>query len=146
MVELNAMEGDYQLNPFNFEHFNLKSLSIFIDGRQIPIEGYQLNFDRHQYIDAYQEFLENTVKFGVNKNNGISRTRWANGNTIFALDLTDELDAIGQHLNVIKQGSLRIDVRFHGNLQKNINILVYGETMHMMEIDNNRTIALDYKV
>jgi hypothetical protein len=148
MVELAAMEGDVSKNPFNFEHFNMKSFALYVDGVQMPTEGYQFNFvaKKNNYLPAYQDFLECTGKWGSNKDNGITRKMWAEGCTLLAFDLTPDMIAASNAYPVIRQGALHIDIKFTAGLPANINLIVYGENNHLMEIDNNRMIALDYKI
>ena len=43
MVESQAYNGALDKNPFNFQHFYLKELSVSIDGEQIPYQPF--NFD-----------------------------------------------------------------------------------------------------
>jgi hypothetical protein len=47
-VDSEAVAGSYKLNPFNFEHFNLNQIYLFVDN--IPVSGnvMKLNFDGSQ--------------------------------------------------------------------------------------------------
>ncbi len=148
MLSLKAMEGDGSENPFNFKHFDVKSFGLYVDGVLLPTEGYTFSYNKNkpQYLAAYQDFLECTGKWGTNKDNGITREMWLNGCTLFAFDLTPDMIASSSVYPILRQSSVRIDIKFSAGLKENINILVYGENNHLMEIDNNRGVALDYKI
>ena len=52
-VDNDAFNGRFSKNPFNFKHFNLTQLRVYLDGQQhslIPIEP---NFNTNNYITAY---------------------------------------------------------------------------------------------
>jgi hypothetical protein len=149
MVELDAMDGVITKNPFNFQHFQMKSFALYVDGVQLPTEGYQFNFStdgKLSYLAAYQDFLECTGKWNNNKDNGIDRLMWYRGCTLLAFDLTPDMIAASNAYPLLRQGSLRLDIKFSQALATNVNIIIYGENNHLMEIDNNRMIALDYKI
>src|SRR6266851_1799017 len=146
LVDAKAMSGDFTLNPFNFQHFNLNFMALYIDGVMIPSRPYQPDFANNQYLQCYQDFLEGCNKWGNDKSNGINRSAYGKGNTLFILDLTPDLSAASGHFNLLKQGSMRLELRFNVALAQNVNVIIYGESENLIQIDSNRAISLDYNV
>lgn len=62
-----------------------------------------------------------------------------------AFDLTPDLSAnTVSHWNLIRHGSLRVEVRFDAALTETINGLIYGEFDNVIEIDKDRNVIVDY--
>jgi len=75
----------------------------------------------------------------------INRNSYRKGYTLFAFDLTPDLSAHSSgHWNLIKSGSLRIEVRFSEALTHVVNCLVYAEYDNIIEIDSSRQVIMDY--
>ncbi|CAC5370495.1 unnamed protein product [Mytilus coruscus] len=65
LTSTNAVNGDYQLNPWNFQHFDLQQITLYCDG--VPVDGIplklQFNEDRGATnVAAYVKMFENCGK------------------------------------------------------------------------------------
>lgn len=144
-VSNKAFNGDKTLNPFNFQHFSINYLSLYIDGHQIPGKPLQPNFDAGNYIECYQTLFSGTGIHFQNEGLGISQNMYPNGYCLFAFDLTADLSAsCFTHWNLVKHGSVRIEVRFAKALASTINCVVYAEYDNVIEIDSARQIITDF--
>ena len=57
-VDNDAFNGNYEKNPFNFKHYNLTQLKVYLDGQQQNhIKPLEPNFAEHQYIGAYMSLF-----------------------------------------------------------------------------------------
>ena len=141
-----AFNGDRALNPFNFEHFNINFLCLYVDGVQVPSKPLQPNFRGDQlYIDAYHTLFSGTGVHFLNQGNQISRESYPNGYCLFAFDLTPDLSANEcTHWNLVKHGSVRLDVRFSEALANTVNCIVYAEYDNILEIDASRQAIIDF--
>lgn len=140
-----AFNGDYTLNPFNFSSFNISYISIFIDGDHLTTRSIQSHFSRDLYVNAFHTLFTGTGIHYLNEGNSINRTQYPNGYCLLAFDLTPDLSANqSAHWNLIKQGSLRLDVRFDQALTESINCVVYAEFDNIFEIDKNRNVIADF--
>ena len=93
-VNNKAFNGDRALNPFNFEHFNINFLCLYVDGVQVPSKPLQPDFGASNlYIDAYHTLFSGTGVHFLNEGNEISRESYPNGYCLFAFDLTHDLSA-----------------------------------------------------
>jgi hypothetical protein len=139
LVDAAAFNGDYTKNPYNFQHFNTSFLSVSIDGDQIPYKPFEPNFKTGQYIDSYLTLFSCMDKGG----NSITREAYPKGFTLFVFDFTPDLGCV-DHLNLIRQGNLRIELRFREALTTSVNCVVLAEFDNILEIDNDRNVIYDY--
>lgn len=144
-VENKAFNGDRKLNPFNFQHFDLNYLSLHVDGVQVPSKPLQPNFDDSNYIDSYLTLFSGSGIYYLNEGNNIGRGIYPLGFMLHAFDLTPDLSAnSSSHWNLIKNGTVRLEVRFKKALTKTVNCLIYAEYDSVIEIDANRQVSIDY--
>ncbi|XP_025159939.1 uncharacterized protein F54H12.2-like [Harpegnathos saltator] len=146
-VDNKAFNGARHLNPFNFQHYGINCFSLYVDGTQIPSRPLQLKFSGNEilYAEAYHTLFSGTGIHFLNETNSISRKDYSAGYTLFAFDLTPDLPAnyAGQR-NLVKYGSLRMEVRFERALTTTVNCLVYAEFESVLEIDSSRQVIVDY--
>lgn len=145
-VDNKAFNGDRKLNPFNFQNYKINYLSLYADGVQIPSKPLQPDFGaRKQYVDAYHTIFSGTGIHFLNQGNCISRTAYPKGYCLFAFDLTPDLSANSNtHWNLVKHGSVRIEVRFEEPLNATVNCIVYAEYDNVLEIDSSRQVIVDF--
>lgn len=145
-VSNKAFNGDRQRNPFNFQHFLLNYLSLYVDGVQVPSKPLQTNFGRDNlYVDAYHTLFSGTGLHFLNEGNGINRSQYKNGNCLLAFDLTPDLSAnCPSHWSLVKHGTLRIEMRFDEALKETINCIVYAEFDNLIEVDAARQVITDF--
>ncbi|XP_071489536.1 uncharacterized protein F54H12.2-like [Diadema antillarum] len=79
-----------------------------------------------------------------NKGININREEYCEGYTLFAFDLTSDLSD-GCHLNLIKQGNLRLELQFDVAIPNTVNCIVYSEGQGLIQIDKSRNIIYDYQ-
>lgn len=141
-----AFNGDRSLNPFNFEHFDINFLCLYVDGVQVPSRALKPDFTKTKmYVDAYHTLFTGTGVHFLNEGNKISRASYPDGYCLFAFDLTPDLSAnASTHWNLIKHGSVRLEVRFAEPLAHTVNCVIYSEYYNLMEIDAARQIITDY--
>lgn len=140
-----AFNGNLTKNPFNFENYDINTFCLYIDGNQIPSKALQPSFESNIYTSVYHTLFSGTGIHFLNEGNGISREQYAKGYCMLAFDLTPDLSAnSSNHWNLIKHGSVRLEVRFETALIQTINCIVYAEFDNVIEIDKNRNISVDY--
>jgi len=143
-VDNDAFNGRYSKNPFNFKHFNLTQLRVYLDGQQhslIPIEP---NFNTNNYITAYSSLFAGTGKLMKDEGTDIKREDFSGGYALYVFDLTADLAEEG-HFNLMKHGNVRLDLKFGAALPNTINVIAYAEFESVLEIDKSRNIIIDYK-
>jgi len=143
-VDNDAFNGVHDKNPFNFKHYDLRQLKLYIDGQQQHhIKPLELNFERNRFIAGYMSLFSGTGKLYKDEGLDIQRTEYGQGYTLYAFDLTPD-QADGDHFQLIKEGSLRIDMSFGGGLPNTVNVIAYAEFENILEIDRSRNVVMDY--
>ena len=144
-VDNSAYNGDYGQNPFNFKHNNLNFLALHIDGEQLPWKPLKPKFSGtdSSYMIAYQTLFSGTNNLFKDKGNDISRSDYADGYTLFAFDLSPDLSC-GDHLNLIHNGNVRLEIQFAQPLDKTINVILFAEHESLLEVDKSRNIIADF--
>lgn len=80
-----------------------------------------------------------------NQDCGLSYRDFKGGNTLFVFNLNSELTD-GEHIERVKRGSVRIEVRFAQPLPHPITSIVFSEFDSLILIDKDRNPELDYLV
>ena len=98
MVTNKAFVGDNRENPFNFQHFNIKTVHLKCNGGLSPYkEPIKINISNNEYISGFK-----TLQEGIDKSelgNNISRFDYTNGYTLFAFDFTPD-SCSSEHFNI----------------------------------------------
>ena len=143
-VDNDAFNGSYTKNPFNFKHMQLSQLKVYLDGQQQSVKPLELNFANNQFINAYASLFMGTGKWMRDEGNQITREDFPGGYALYAFDLTADL-AEGGHFNLLKQGNIRLDLKFAQALASTINVIAFAEFENILEIDRSRNVLFDYK-
>ena len=143
-VSNKAFNGDKKENPFNFQHFDLTYLALTVDGIQVPSKPIPPEYPT-TYSDAFQTLFSGTGIHFANEGNNISRESYPHGYCLYAFDLTPDLSANSNaHWNLVKTGSVRLELRFGKVLSHSVNCVVYTEYDNVLEIDSSRQIIMDF--
>ena len=146
-VRTDAFHGVYPLNPFNFQHFNLNFLALYINGKQIPSRALQPEFDglNCDYTRSYMQMSSSLGQAFTNQDCGLSYKDFKGGSTLFVFNLNAELTD-GDHVETTKRGAVRIECRFANALNDPISCLVLSEYDNLILVDKERNVCLDYLV
>lgn len=147
IVSNKAFSGDLKTNPFNFHHYNANFFSLYVDGMQIPSKPLQPSYaeTNETSVMAYHSLFTGTGIHFMNMGTDISRSEYAEGYCLMAFDLTPDLSAnIATHWNLIRHGSLRVELGFAQAPTETVNCIVYAEFDNVIEIDKNRNVTVDY--
>ena len=143
LVENTAFSGVVNQTPFNFQHYDIDFLALYVDGMQIPSKPLQPDFATENHMRSYASLFNGTGLMSRNQGNDISRDEYGKGYTLFAFDLTPDLSDAG-HFQLVKHGNLRLELHFKNQLPKTVNAIVYAEFDNVIEIDKARNVLFDY--
>ena len=136
MVENTALNGDKDKNPYKFKHFDVNYLALHVDGKQIPAKPPTPKFDDKLCTWGYASLFMGTHFMGHERGKQISHEEYGNGFTLFAFDVTPDLDE-DRHFHLVKQGNLRLELHFATRLLETINVIVYVEFDSVIEVDKS---------
>lgn len=134
-----AMSGSYSLNPFNFQHFNLNYLALYVNGEMMPARPYQPNFRNNQYIRDYLSLFEGTRTLFSEKSIDINREEYPAGFTLWIFDLSAD-HACGVCTGPPRNGNVRVELKFAEATTETVNVLCYAEFRTFIEIDKYRSL------
>ncbi len=141
-----AFNGSYHHNPFNYHHYDLNHMVLYVDTEQVPSIPLTPDFEKERYIHAYNTLFSGTGINWKDEGNNISHAEYGKGYTLYAFDLTPDQSAHEAHWNLQKQGTIRLDVRFAKELPEAVNCIVYSEFDNLVEISKDRHVVVDYSV
>ena len=146
LVDNTAFNGSRDHNPFNFQHYSLSEISVYLDGQQQhTLKPIQPNFEAKQYVRAYQSLFSGTCKVNRDEGNQISRDDFDKGYGLYAFDLTADL-AEDDHFNLVRQGNLRLALKFAEALPNPVTVIAFAEFDNVIELDRDRNVLLDFGV
>ena len=140
-VQTSAFNGRQDLNPFNFENCNLKSLQIFIDGRKAG--DIRADFDNNLYHEAFYKTMTDLNVFNENYEPSLLTPEiWAKkGFTFFCFDLTNDRQNLNSY-ELIKRGHVRITFEFAEALTDSYTALLMYTIPGIIQIDKYRNVEL----
>lgn len=142
-VDNAAFNGDVSKNPFNFKHYSLNEIMVYLDGQQQSIKPLSMNFTNGHYVSAFMSLFSGTGKANADEGNEISRSDFGSGYALYAFDLTPDLSDHG-HFNLTRQGSVRLDLTFGDALPNTVTVVAYAEFENIIEIDRSRNVVFDF--
>lgn len=138
-VDNDAFNGNYKKSPFEFKHYNINFIGVYVDGQPVPHNPLQPIFEKNLFIRAYQNLFSNTENKGLY----LSRSEFSKGYSLFHFDLSPDL-CDGSHLNLIRHSNLRLEIKFGIPLAQTITLIVYAEFENLIEINKARNILYDF--
>jgi hypothetical protein len=139
-VDHEAKNGSLAKDPFRFQHFDIRRISLDLDGRPIPHKPIETYFPNGLVAKAYYHLAMATGRSDDDVDHGITMEQFKNGQTLFMFDLTpDGCQGSGVHL--IKHGSLSLEVVFGTALPTTISVIIYTERDELLKFDKNRTLT-----
>jgi len=90
LVSNRAFNGHLTSNPFNFQHFGLNEIALYLTDNSSTPRPIQPN-EMEQYIRAYDSLFAGTGRQCRDEGLFISREDYCNGYALYAFDLTADV-------------------------------------------------------
>ena len=150
LVDSAAFNGQIDSNPFNFKTQRLSFLSLYLDGKQVPSKPLQPHYPVDgrggRYVRSFFHLMVSSGLVNQDAGSDISREDFAQGFSLYSMDLTPSLLDDNQLFELIKSGALRMEMKFETALTQSVTAVVWAEMDSMIEIDRNRTILTDFSL
>ena len=143
MVDSDAFAGVQNKNPYNFKHNNVSHIQLYTDGEPVRSRPLRPVIGSRNYLHCYETLYRGLNRMDGEKSSIIKRVDWDKGYSLFAFDLTPDMDA-EDHYALIKHGNLRLELEFAEALADPVSILIYAEFDNIVEITADRHIQIDY--
>lgn len=146
LVSSDAYIGKRTKNPFNFQHFNMSSLQLTVNGQPFPSRPLEMNFsaDNPMYARAYFSMCRALQIHRTDRANQVTMKNFAKGFTLFVLDLTRDQNYGGLCASPISEGSLRLEVKFATAVPQTLTAVIGLEFEGAIQIDQNKTVSVLY--
>jgi len=146
LVSIVAFNGSKHHNPFNFQHYNLSEIAIYLDGQQQHVlKPIKPNYGGNLFIRVYNSLSSGMNKLNRDKGNGISRNDYKDSYAVYAFDLTIDLRE-DDHFNLVKHGNLCLALKFSEALPKTVTVITLAEFDNVIELDLDRNVLVDFSV
>jgi hypothetical protein len=134
-----AVNGSYVKNIFNFQNL-VEDIALYVNGESIPGRPMKIDVGKNQnYVAPFVNLFDVTDKWNKDAGLQITRTMFGHGYAIYAFNLAPN-DLGEAYLNLVRQGNVRLEVRFAKNTTETLNCLAYAEFPALLEIDQSREI------
>ena len=151
LVDSNAYTGEYGKNPFNFKHYEVSTVTLSVNGEEIPFKQLRLKFPTTKnvneksvdFIQAYNTLFSGTGKMFSNMGLDITRDDYPHGFTLFAFDLTPDMCNTADYFNTVQRGTLSVDITFEKDTPEAISMVCYSDFENIIRIDSERNVIYD---
>ena len=153
LVDSNAYTGEYGKNPFNFKHYDISTITLSVNGEEIPFKQLRLKFPNPSnteskkktvdFIQAYNTLFSGTGKMFSNMGLDITRDDYPHGFTLFAFDLTPDMCNTADYFNTVQRGTLSVDITFEKDTPEAISMVCYSDFENIIRIDSERNVIYD---
>lgn len=140
-VDSQSFNGNITTNPYKFNHYNIKTLSVSINNISMPIRPLTLDFDNNQFLLPYYLLFTSTGIAGQDNGLSFSRDDYKENNALFAFDI-QQTTGNESLLHLEKTGSVKLEVQFGVPLTSSVHCIVLSEQQSVLEIDKYRQILL----
>ena len=157
-VNVDAANGTYWTNPYNFAHFGVTSLSLTANGEEIPFKQLTLSYpekkngeinpavdkdDQLDFDEAYNTLFSGTGKIYSNAGLDIDRDEYPGGFALYAFDLTPDMCKSSDYFNTVQRGSLSLALTFRKAINHALAMVCYGDFENVIRIDAERNAIYD---
>lgn len=142
-VDNRAYNGEYAMNPFDFQHFSASEIKVYLDGQPHGINPLKLNYANGHYVNAYMNLFAGTGKENQDEGNDIDRSEFDKGYALYVFDLTPDLSE-RDSFNLSRSGNVRLELTFGAALVNTITVVAFAEFENIIEVDRNRNITADF--
>jgi len=131
-----AVNGSYTKNPFNFQNL-VQEIALYVNGESVPARPMKVSASN--FVTPFVNIFEASEKWNKNVGLLINRSNFNAGYAIYAFTLAPN-DLGEEYINLVRQGSVRLEVKFTNNTTETINCLASGEFPALLEIDHARDV------
>ena len=142
-VSESGFSGAYDADPYKFENVNISQIMLNVDGSLIPSVPYQPTFPDgciREFVDLYRVLGQDEGGPQLN----LSFDEYKAQTTLFGFDISGPLGGESGNLSLLKRGSIRLEMRFKEETDKQYKIVVFAQYDNLISIDKDRNVMLDY--
>lgn len=144
LTKHSSYNGLYKESGFCFNHFNLKSTTVYINGTP-HTHNINVKYSDDENVKSFHTRAYHSLFSELNDNIDITYEDFKNTYCFYAFDLSqDRCLNLNDHINPSKQGELGIHLEFSKPISENLTLIIYLEFNNTIQIDKTRQIFIDY--
>jgi len=145
MIKNSDFAGSIDCNPYKFQHYDLSSFALFVNGKHIRKEGFTLGMDHEKAsVLAYRTFFEGSGIHHSSASHQITHDMYIAGYFMLLFDLTPDQGASEGHTSHMGSGIIRVKLKFNKSLPASFTCLLYLEFYVSIRVDNQRVVTTDF--
>ena len=138
-VKQAAVNGSWKHNPFNFLNV-AEEIALYINGESVPARPMKIDVGTNKnYVTPFVNLFEVAEKWNKDAGLQINRKMFDEGYAIYAFNLAPS-DLGEEYINLVRQGSVRLEVKFASNTTETLNCLAYAQFPALLEIAHSREV------
>lgn len=138
-VSSKALLGSVDRSAFNFQHFDIESVVVSVDGDSSVYRN--LTFDTSKKLGLLGfNTLFNALP-DISTGSTVNRNTFFTGHFMLVFDLLPS--NLHNRFQIRKQGSIKIELQFRTPVPEPINAIVLAQFQALLQIDKERNIHLD---
>lgn len=146
MVLTEAYHGKTDRNPFNFQHFGLTDVCMYMNGAPYPRPAIKLDAEEGKIAEAYHYFMTSINAAYSRVVPDITMEDYQNGYFLISYNMApDQFIGSAHPANLLKAHSnIRLEMKFKKPLKENVTLLVYYEYTHVAEVTKPRQVHVEF--
>ena len=143
-IDTEAYFGNKNKDPFFFNNFDIGQISVYINDQMITHKPLKMNFKvENDYLMAYNNTISNLGMTNETEwSNGYTMKDFKKGKTIFFFNSTPNPEGDLSYLNLVKEGTVRIELTFNTPLKSSIIVVIVAVEPKIFEINQKREILI----
>jgi hypothetical protein len=148
-VESESVLGSLKKNPFNMGHFDLRQISLLVNGVTCAGNPIYANYGEGQVMEVFNRLygysgdIPRTNSLGGiggkdRRHIGITRSDLLKGKAIYVFELVPVINE-DFHFELLNTGTLSLHVKFGSSLAQNVTCILYAEFDSLLLIDEPRS-------
>lgn len=144
LVTNEAANGNYKLNPFNFQHFDLSEISLVVNGSVHGGAPLEFDFADNQFEQGYWELFAATGKKYRDEGMLIERNDYQRGSTLYAFNISPTL-CNGQYKDPERSGNINIACKFKENIPSPLTLCAYLQFEGAISINPAKQVTSNFQ-
>lgn len=138
MVNTNAYQGEYDQNPYNFQHYHITSFTASVNGLELSPRNLSFDYSKTKPKSqrAYFQLFKHLQGHRTDRANQITKERFDRGSFMLCYDLAPTRECT----SITEGGTIQLKASFSQALSQNITILIYLQFDSDLLIDRERNI------
>ena len=134
-VKSQAYNGDYSLNPFHFQHFDVSDIGFLVNGEATPRPSFKLDVANGTYPQGLNSSYKISGKTMENTDIGITRETYKEGYTLIGFDVDPTTSPDFRYVGKPREGHTKLEIRFKNGLPTPVTVILYATFPEIMTID-----------